>query len=64
MQTLKPSNLQTFKPSAHRRSGQTALEYILIFALLLLAAGAAYHFMRAPADVATFTTDVICSERL
>ena len=46
------------------RSGQTALEYILIFALLLLAAGAAYHFMRAPADIATFTTDVICSERL
>ena len=64
MQTLKPSNLQTFKLSVRRRSGQTALEYILIFALLLLAAGAAYHFMRAPADVATFTTDVICSERL
>ena len=64
MQTLKPSDLQTFKPSTRRRSGQTALEYILIFALLMLAAGAAYHFMRAPADIATFTTDVICSERL
>ena len=64
MQTLKPSNLQTFKLSVRRRSGQTALEYILIFALLLLAAGAAYHFMRAPADIATFSTDVICSERL
>ena len=64
MQTLKPSNLQTSKRSAHRQSGQTALEYILIFALLLLAAGVAYHFMRAPADIATFTTDVICSERL
>jgi len=47
-----------------RRRGQTALEYILIFTLLLLAAGAAYHFMHAPADVAKFTTDVICSERL
>ena len=47
-----------------RRSGQTALEYILIFALYLLAVGAAYHFMRAPADIAIFTTDVICSERL
>ena len=64
MQTLKPSNLRTFKRPARRRGGQTALEYILIFALLLLAAGTAYHFMRAPADVATFTTDVICSERL
>ena len=64
MQTLKPSNLQTFKLSVRRRSGQTALEYILIFALLMLAAGTAYYFMRAPADVATFTTDVICSERL
>ena len=64
MQTLKPSNFQTFKLPARRRSGQTALEYILIFALLLLAAGAAYHFMRAPADIATFTTDVICSERM
>ena len=52
------------KRKLRRKSGQTALEYILIFALLLLAAGAAYHFMRAPADIATFTTDVICSERL
>ena len=47
-----------------RKSGQTALEYILIFALLLLAAGTAHYFMRAPADIAIFTTDVICSERL
>ncbi len=46
------------------RSGQTALEYILVFALLLAAAGAAYHFMRAPARVAVYSTDVICSERL
>ena len=52
------------KRKFRRRSGQTALEYILIFALLLLAAGVAYHFMHAPADIATFTTDVICSERL
>jgi len=47
-----------------RQSGQTALEYILIFTLLLLAAGVAYHFMRAPEGIAIFTTDVICSERL
>ena len=52
------------KRKLRRSSGQTALEYILIFALLLLAAGAAHYFMRAPADIATFTTDVICSERL
>ena len=52
------------KRKRRRQSGQTALEYILIFALLLLAAGVAYHFMHAPADIATFTTDVICSERL
>ena len=52
------------KRKLRRKSGQTALEYILIFALLLLAAGAAHYFMRAPADIAIFTTDVICSERL
>jgi len=47
-----------------RRSGQAALEYILVFTLLLAAAWAAYHFMRSPASVAVHTTDVICSERL
>lgn len=46
------------------RNGQAALEYILVFTLLLAAAGAAYYFMRAPASVAIYSTDVICSERL
>ena len=64
MQTPKPSNLQASKPSARSRSGQAALEYILVFLALLVAVFASIHFMRAPADIATHTTDVICSERL
>ena len=65
--TTEPFPMDADHTTAKRRSdrrGQTALEYILIFALLLLAAGAAHYFMRAPAEIATFTTDVICSERL
>ena len=46
------------------RSGQAALEYILVFLALFAAVCAAIHFMRAPAEVAEYTTDVICSERL
>lgn len=46
------------------RRGQTALEYILVFLAFLVAACAAVHFMRAPGNVAVYTTDVICSERL
>jgi len=52
------------KRKRRHQSGQTALEYILIFTLLLLAVGAAYYFMRAPAGIAIFTMDVICSERI
>ena len=48
----------------HRRAGQTALEYVLVFVALFVAVCAAIHFMRAPGDVARYTTDVICSERL
>ena len=52
--------------ATHRKSrnGQTALEYILVFTLLLAAVGAAYYFMRSPASMAIYSTDVICSERL
>lgn len=65
MQTLKHSSLQTFKPYARNpRSGQAALEYILVFLALFVATCVAFHFMRAPADMAEYTTDVICSERL
>ena len=46
------------------RRGQAALEYILVFLALFAAVFAAIHFMRAPANVAEYTTDVICSERL
>ena len=49
----------------HRnRRGLAALEYFLVLLALLVAVCAAIHFMRAPGDVATYTTDVICSERL
>lgn len=48
----------------NRRSGQMALEYIFVFLALFVAVCAAIHFMRAPGDVAEYTTDVICSERL
>ncbi len=58
-------------PAAHRESlrrrnrrGQTALEYVLVFLALFVAVCTAIHFMRAPSDVAAYTTDVICSERL
>ena len=47
----------------HRR-GQVALEYILVFLALLVATGVAVYFMRAPADVAVYTTEVICSDRM
>jgi Flp pilus assembly protein TadG len=46
------------------RSGQTALEYILVFITLFAAVFAAIHFLRAPGKIATHTTDVICSQRL
>ena len=46
------------------RRGQTALEYILVFAALLAATAAAVYFLKAPGKIATHTTDVICSERL
>ena len=46
------------------RRGQTALEYVLVFLALFVAVCAAIHFMRAPGNVAAYTTDVICSERL
>ena len=49
----------------HRnRRGQTALEYILVFLALFVAVCTAIHFMRAPGNVAAYTTDVICSEQL
>ena len=47
-----------------RRRGQAALEYILVFLALFAAVFAAIHFMRAPADIAEYTTDVLCSERM
>ncbi len=50
--------------SVRRRAGQTALEYVLVFLALFVAVCAAVHFLRAPGDVAKYTTDVICSERL
>ena len=46
------------------RSGQTALEYILVFIALSAVVFAALHFLKAPSRVAVHTTDVICSERL
>lgn len=46
------------------RSGQAALEYVIVFALMIAAVYAAIRFMRAPASVASHTTSVICSERL
>jgi hypothetical protein len=46
------------------RRGQTALEYILVFIALFAAVYAAVFFLRAPGQIATHTTDVICSERL
>lgn len=48
----------------HRRRGQTALEYMLVFIALFAVVFAAIHFLRAPGKVAVHTTDVICSERL
>ena len=35
-----------------------------IFLALFIATCTAVHFLRAPGDVAEYTTDVICSERL
>jgi len=54
------------RPELRRRNrrGQTALEYVLVFLALFVAVCAAIHFMRSPGEVATYTTDVICSERL
>ena len=46
------------------RRGQAALEYVLVFLALLVAVAAAIHFLWAPGNVAKYTTDVICSERL
>lgn len=46
------------------RRGQTALEYVLVFLALFAAVCAVIHFMHAPGNVAAYTTDVICSERL
>lgn len=59
MSTAHPDDLRR-----RSRRGQAALEYILVFLALLAAIIAAVHFMRAPKDVATYTTEVICSERL
>ena len=48
----------------NRRCGQAALEYIIVFAVLIAASGAAFYFLRSPADIAVHTTDVLCSDRL
>ena len=45
------------------RRGQTALEYILVFIVLLVAAAAAVYFIKAPANIAKHDIDVICSDR-
>ena len=46
-----------------RRSGQTALEYIIVFAVLLSASAATVYFMRASGRAARHDIDVICSDR-
>ena len=46
------------------RSGQTALEYIIVFAVLLAAAAVALYFLRAPGAVADYSVEVICSDKL
>ena len=54
------------RTAAKRRSdrrGQTALEYILVFIVLLVAAVAAVYFVKAPANIAKHDIDVICSDR-
>ena len=52
------------KRKLRRRSGQTALEYILVFTVLLAAAAAAFYFLRAPGAVAEYNVEVICSDKL
>ena len=47
-----------------RKSGQTALEYIIVFAVLLAAAAVALYFLRAPGAVADYSVEVICSDKL
>ena len=37
---------------------------VLVFLALFAAVCATIHFMHAPGNVAAYTTDVICSERL
>jgi Flp pilus assembly protein TadG len=59
-----PAALYADKRRGKNRSGQTALEYILVFIALSAAVFAAVYFLRAPGKIAVHTTDVICSERL
>ena len=45
------------------RRGQTALEYILVFAVLLVALAAAIFFIGSSGRIAKHDIDVICSDR-
>jgi uncharacterized protein (UPF0333 family) len=45
------------------RRGQTALEYILVFAVLLVALAAAIFFISSSGRIAKHDIDVICSDR-
>ena len=45
------------------RRGQTALEYILVFAVLLVALATAIFFIGSSGRIAKHDIDVICSDR-
>ena len=45
------------------RRGQTALEYILVFAVLLVALAAAIFLIGSSGRIAKHDIDVICSDR-